>query len=97
MIWQRSIPSRVYERSLPGGGFTAIEIERVPTIRPSAIWRGRLVVERRIEERREGHVPPVIATATGASVEAVIAQLLPSAQSNHAIGAGLLRLSPARR
>lgn len=97
MIWQRITPSRVYERALPGGGFAAIDIERVPSIRRSAMWRGRIVIERRIEERRDGHAPPVIATAMGESAESVIAQLLPSAQSNHTIGAGLLRLLPVRR
>jgi len=83
--------SRPFQRELPGGGFVAIEVtSRKPAWR-DRVYAGRVVVERRAGPRREGHEPPVIATASGGSMEAVVEQLLPAAQNNATIGAALLR------
>jgi hypothetical protein len=81
---------RVFTRKLPGGGFAAIDVtvERSMLRRPR--YRGALVVERRANGSRDG-TPPVIARATGISTESVVQQLLPTAQSNPAIGTAMLR------
>jgi hypothetical protein len=85
---------RLYRRELPGGGYVAVDVtcER-------ALWRtkfrGKLIVERRTTGRAEHHEPPVIAEAEGRSVESVVQQLLPTAESNVAIGAALVRASHA--
>jgi hypothetical protein len=87
--------SRPFLRDLPGGGFVAIEVtSRKPAWR-DRVYDGKIVVERRAGSRREGHEPPVIATASGGSVDAVVDQLLPAAQSNARIGAALLRRESA--
>jgi hypothetical protein len=83
---------RLFERQLPGGGFVAIEVEPEKPLWGKPVFRGRVVVERRAISRRDGHEPPVISTASGPSLNDVINQLLPAAQSNATIGAALLRL-----
>jgi hypothetical protein len=90
---------RAYVRELPGGGFVAIDVIAVESSFYRRQYHATLVVERRTSDRREGHLPPEIARASGHSVESVLHQLLPMAQSNPAIGAGLLALRPvtARR
>lgn len=81
-----------FHRELPGGGFVAIEVTPRRSIwRERVVYDGRIVVERRAHDRREGHEPPVIAKASAACPEAVVDQLLPAAQSNAMIGAALLR------
>jgi len=83
---------RPFERHLPGGGFVAIEVTSDEAGSHNRVYHGRVVVERRAVSRRDGHQPPVIATASGATVGGVIDQLLSAAQSNATIGAALLRL-----
>jgi hypothetical protein len=83
---------RPFERCLPGGGFVAIEVTFDKSVCRNPVFRGSVVVERRAASRRDGHQPPVIATASGATVGRVIDQLLSVAQSNATIGAALLRL-----
>jgi len=87
----------LFERSLPGGGFVAIEVRPVTSIWRKPVFRGRVVVERRADSRGGGHEPPVIATASGPSLEDVVQQLLPAAQCNSTIGGALLRLSECDR
>jgi len=55
------------------------------------IYEGKVVVERRATWRREGHAQPVVAEASGRSLEAVVQQLFPMAQCNATIGSALLR------
>jgi hypothetical protein len=86
-----------YRRDLPGGGFVAVEVQPMRT----SWWRqpryeGRVLVERRSVSREGDHASPVIARATGDSVEEVVQALLPAARSNEAIGAAFLRLGARR-
>jgi len=90
--------SRQYEpfkRDLPGGGYVAIEVTSTQRFWRPRVYDGRVIIERRANGRRAGHTPPVIATASGDSVEAVVRQLLPAAQCNSTIAAALLRLQSA--
>lgn len=82
---------RVYERELPVEGYVAIDVHREYSLLHGRRYHGEVVVERRAEERREGHAPPVVAEARGRSVEEVVGQLLPAAQCNPTIAAALLR------
>lgn len=73
--WRVSTVERVAERDLPGGAIAAIDI-----IATKARWRrrrfqGALIVERQAPER--GHPSPVVATARGATVRAVMRKLAP--------------------
>ena len=81
---------RVFRRELPGGGFVAIDVVPSRSLLGRHRFDGCVVVERRAHANRGG-IAPVVARATGKSTEEVIQQLLPSALSNAAIGAALLR------
>ncbi len=91
---------QVYVRHLPGGGFVAIEATPVRSIVGKNKYRGVLIVERRGEkERRHGHQAPVMATAEGPTLAAVLHELFPLAQSNVAIAnqvLGKTRRTPAK-
>lgn len=77
----------VYQRTLPGGGFVHVEEEDGVASR----HRGRVAVERRADPlRRDGHAPPIIAVAEGATLHGVIRQLLEIASDNVAIARALL-------
>jgi len=89
-MWQKAKTQRAYTRELPGGGFVAIDVTSVTSILGGRHFRGTLIVERRVSWRRDGHMPPVIGQASGSSVESVVQQLLPAAESNPAIGMALL-------
>jgi hypothetical protein len=91
-MWRNSETQRAYTRDLPGGGFVAIDVTSTASLFHGRRYQGTLMVERRVNWRRDGHTPPVIAEASGSSVEAVVQQLLPAAQYNPAIGAALLHL-----
>jgi hypothetical protein len=91
-MWRKSKMQRAYTRDLPGGGFVAIDVICAPSLFHGRRYHGTLMVERRVSWRRDGHSAPVIAEASGASVESVVQQLLPAAQYNPAIGAALLHL-----
>lgn len=80
---------REYERALPGEGFVAIDVRATRSLFHARRFVGELRVERRAQARRAGHAPPVIGTASGATVEDVVRQLLPVAQCNVSIGAAL--------
>lgn len=81
---------RVFRRDLPGGGFVAIDVVASRSLFGRHRFEGCVIVERRARPSRAG-VAPVIARARGKSMEQVMQQLLPSALSNAAIGAALLR------
>jgi hypothetical protein len=89
-MWQKARAERAYTRELPGGGFVAIDVTRATSMLHGHRFHGELIVERRATWRRDGHVPPVIGQASGSSVESVVRQLLPAAESNPAIGTALL-------
>lgn len=90
-MWRKSKTRREYMRALPGGGFVAIDVTRLSKWFHRRRYRGTLIVERRADARWEGHSPPVIAEASGTSVDSVVQQLLPCAEYNPAIGAALLQ------
>lgn len=89
---------RVYFRTLPGGGYVAIDVTCDRRwLRPSR-YLGTVVVERRVDGERHRKLQPVIiADASGPSMDAVLQSLLPAAECNPAIGSALLRRTSGRR
>ena len=89
-----TFPEVLYTRTLPGGGYVAIE-----AIEPEGTtYRARLSVERRSDPtRRAGHVPPVIAEAHGMSRDTVFADLVAIASNNVAVAQRILQWTAARR
>ena len=80
----------VYQRDLPAGGFVHVEQEDPAN---TQTHRAHVTVERRTDPtRRDGHEPPVIASAEGRSSQNVFGELLRIAQDNVAIAKALLRL-----
>jgi hypothetical protein len=78
----------LYRRTLPGGGFVNVDVE--PPV--SGIHRAYVAVERRADPvRRDGHVPPVVASAEGRTRQSVFAQLLAIATDNVAVARALLQ------
>ena len=88
-------PCQPFRRDLPGYGYVAIEVSSMKRMWRPRVYEGKVVIERRADWRREGHEPPVIARASGESVEAVVRKLLPAAQCNSTIGSALLALESA--
>lgn len=83
---------QVYRRSLPGGGFVAIEVAPTRTILGRTRYHGEIVVERRSRlDRRVGHDAPVIARSSAVSIGTVFDDLFPVAQSNVSIAAKCLK------
>ena len=82
-------PRILYQRELPGGGF--VNVNEDPAS-PGEPHRAHVLVERRSDPaRRDGHEPPVIASAEGGSTNSVFRQLLEIASDNVAIARALLR------
>ena len=90
MKWTSSV-QRVFQRDLPDRGFVAIDVRRSWSPTHGLGYRGVVIVERRSPDRRPAHQPPVIATASRKTIEGVLQDLLPAAQSNTAVGAALIR------
>lgn len=84
MWFSEQAPSEqpVYRRALPSGGYVAIATEPVQPLFAPARIRGRVVVERRSEERRLGHAAPIVAIAERDDVDQILAALLPVAESD---------------
>ena len=81
-------PEQLYCRSLPGGGFVAIETTRSRNVLGRTTYRGEVVVERRAaRERRVGHVAPIIAERSAGTLSSVFDDLFPIAQSNVSVAA----------
>lgn len=94
MWFSESAPSddaHVYRRRLPSGGYVAIATEEVQPLFAPARIRGRVVVERRSEERRAGHPAPIVAIAERDDVESILAALLPVAESDAVLADTLTR------
>jgi len=80
----------LYRRTLPGGGHVNVDV--VDPLSVSGTHRAYVAVERRSDPiRRDGHVPPVVASAEGGTRQSVFAQLLAIAADNVAIARALLR------
>lgn len=86
---RRPLMERQYQRALPGEGFVAIDVHAVHPLLRRRTFVGEVRVERRALARRSGHRPPVIGTASGETIEDVMRQLLPIAESNVAVGTAL--------
>lgn len=83
----------LYFRTLPGGGFVAIEGEPASD---GVSSRAMLCIERRSDpERREGHEPPVVLEAEGVERSEVFDRLVSIANSNVEVAAALLRWQAA--
>jgi hypothetical protein len=79
--------SVLYSRSLPGGGYVAIDCVAQPAGHSARLW-----VERRADPtRRAGHVPPVIAQAQGEDAEQAVAPLQAIAADNIALAQAIRR------
>jgi len=84
-------PKLVYQRELPGGGY--VHVQEEDGLRDTDTHRAHVTVERRTDPtRRDGHVPPIIASAEGKGSQAVFGELLEIAKDNVAIAKALLRL-----
>jgi len=83
-------PTILYSRSLPGGGYVAVEADALADGRG---LRGWVAVERRTDPvRRLGHVPPVIAEAEGPTAQRLLQALREIAADNVSVAQGLRRL-----
>jgi len=76
----------VYRRTLPSGGYVAIATEPVQPLFADSKVRGRIVVERRSEERRVGHPAPIVAIAERDDVGGILEALVPIAESDELLG-----------
>lgn len=86
---------RVYLRTLPGGGYVAIDVTTVHRFLRKARYDGVVLVERRADGERQRMLRPVVvAEASADSADSVLRKLLPAAECNPAIGSALLRCSP---
>jgi hypothetical protein len=79
----------VYRRPLPSGGYVAIAADEVKPLFAPPKLRGRIIVERRGEDRRQGHAPPIVAIAERDNLDAIIAALKPMAESDEILGQAL--------
>lgn len=83
----------LYVRTLPGGGYVAIEGEPASD---GVSSRGMLCIERRSSpERRDGHEPPIVLEAEGVERSEVFVRLVEIANSNVEVAAALLRWQAA--
>ena len=79
--------SVLYSRSLPGGGYVAIDCVAQPSGHSARLW-----VERRSDPlRRAGHVPPVIAQSHADDTEHAVAPLPSIAADNIALAQAIRR------
>jgi len=84
-----SADKTLYRRTLPGGGYVNVDLDS-PSV--SGTHRAYVAVERRTDPaRRDGHTPPVVASAEGGTRQSVFAQLLAIAADNVAVARALLR------
>lgn len=84
-------PQRLYERRLPSGGYVAIDAIPVHTLFGGVKLRGEVVVERRPEARRAGHIAPIAACAEQLRPDDIVDALLDIASSDEAIAEVLAR------
>ena len=88
---QSQAPEHLYHRKLPSGGYVAIATEEVQPLFAPAKIRGRIVVERRTEDRRAGHAAPIVAIAERDDVHSVLEALVPIAESDTVLSETLAR------
>jgi hypothetical protein len=95
-------PTRVYRRELPGAGYVAIDVTRTYDDAEDGTEversRVRVYVERRAsEERRSGHVPPVVAEFAGDDRASEVGELYRMAADNAALARALLEWQGKRQ
>ncbi len=84
----------LYQRTLPGGGYVAIDA----LARGEGDWHARLWVERRTENaRRSGHHPPIVLEAVDADLDAAVERLRSVAADNVALAQAIRRRQAGRR
>lgn len=96
-------PTRLYRRELPGAGYVAIDVTR--TCDDTAddgteveCSRVRVYVERRAsEERRSGHIPPIVAEFAGDDRAPEVGELYRMAADNAALARALLEWQGKRQ
>lgn len=88
---QSASGEQVYRRKLPSGGYVAISTEPVQPLFAPTKYRGRIVVERRSEERRVGHAPPIVAVAEHDNIDGLLGILMPVAESDELLAEPLAR------
>ena len=94
MTWfseQAASDGHVYRRTLPSGGYVAIAAQPVQPLFAASKIRGHIVVERRAPERREGHPAPIVAIAEHENMDAILAALMPVAESDEMLAEALSR------
>ena len=82
---------RLYISPLPSGGYVAIIANTVRPLFAGEKIRGQILVERRTEDRRQGHKAPIAAFAERDAMVDILHALLPIAQSDRALGDALTR------
>lgn len=86
---------KYYSRSMPGGGYVRVELQREPSI---DYLRGRVVIERTLARATPDEEPLVVEEAEGADQNVVVDQLFRIACDNVAIARRMLqRLKPSGR
>ena len=91
------VHAMLYSRTLPGGGFVAIDATPVE-LAGAMCHRARLWVERRADvTRRTGHAPPVIAQCTGDDPEVAATELRAIAADNVRLALAMRQWAQARR
>jgi hypothetical protein len=88
---QSASDEHVYRRPLPSGGYVAISAQPVQPLFAASKIRGHIVVERRGPERRAGHPAPIVAVAEKDTMEALLAALVPVAESDELLQETLAR------
>jgi hypothetical protein len=88
------LQTRLYRRELPGAGYVAIDLTSVADDAETASDdrpRIRVYVERRAsEDRRAGHVPPVVAEFAGDQGAPEVGELYRLASDNAALARALI-------
>ncbi|MFI5227566.1 MAG: hypothetical protein ACHQWU_00770 [Gemmatimonadales bacterium] len=87
-IWRVSTVERVAERDLPGGAIAAIDIVATRAAWRRRYYQGALIIERTGER---ASAAPVVATARGTSVSAVMGKLAPILRNDLVLARALSR------
>lgn len=86
-MWLDGKTRRMYRRELAHDGYVTIDVRSVISWFRRTSYHGMLMVERRGSRRGDEHLAPVIAEAVAGSLDAVMEQLLPIAESDEVIAA----------
>ncbi|HXE59325.1 MAG TPA: hypothetical protein VN607_01415 [Gemmatimonadaceae bacterium] len=90
-IWRVSTVERVVERDLPGGAIAAIDVVTTRSAWRRRCFQGALIVEGADRGGETTHRAPIIATARGGSIHAVMNKLAPMLRNDAIIAWALSR------